>query len=448
MTPNDDGAWTIELARRVWDAAMVAGDPTAAVERAWPASVERAESVVLMAAGKASAAMARAAAAKLGDRLGGRLGDQLGDRLRAGVVIAPDASVSQAHVPECVRVFAADHPLPTERNLAAADAVVRTAAEIGSNDVVLVLVSGGASAFLTKPALGISLDELRGVTDGLLRAGATITELNTVRKHLDVLKGGGLARLCAHAGSVEVLVLSDVLGDPLDVIGSGPTAPDPTTFVDAQNVLEQHSLTGRWPGVDARLRRGAAGDESETPKPGDVVFDRVQHVVIANNAAAVDTVVRALGDAGMRVVDRRTGVTGEAAEVGRSLASAAARLGRREAIVWGGETTVTVGEATGSGGRNQELALAAGLALPKSAEFAVLSLATDGLDGPTDAAGAIAVGGLGVRAEAAPLSPEHALRDHDSGTFWAKLDGGAWRWAPGPSGTNINDLMIALRYGG
>jgi hydroxypyruvate reductase len=425
-----------EIAEGFAAAVLRAADPARAVRHAWAGALDSADRVILLATGKASAPMTEAAL------------DRIGPRLVAGAVsCVPDHEqrlldhIGRHAFP--IRVCPADHPLPTGRNLLAADTIAATASAAGEGDAVLVLVSGGASAHLTAPAAGLTLDELRALTGSLLRAGATINELNAVRKHLERLKGGGLARLI-HPARADVLVLSDVLGDPLDTIGSGPTAPDHSTFDQAARVLERFNLREAHPAAWNRLERGRRGEIPETPKPGDPVFARLTHTVIANNRAAIDAAVEHARALGLRVVQVRDAVQGEAAEVGRDLARALAAVPpdqRPACVVLGGETTVTVGEATGVGGRNQELALAAAIALESIPGAAVITLATDGVDGPTDAAGAVVHSGTVPALRKAGVDPHEALARHDSHTA---LDAVASLRRTGPTGTNINDIAIGL----
>jgi glycerate-2-kinase len=389
-----------------------------------------------VAVGKAAAPMVRAAAGALGERLDG------------AVVVAPtagDQGLSRAGLARAgVEWLGADHPTPTPRSLAAAGRVREFVEGMAPGQTLLVLLSGGASAMLCLPREPLTLADIASVTDALLRAGAPIGELNAVRKHCEVLKGGGLAAACS-AGRIVSLILSDVLGDRLDVIGSGPTAPDQTTFADALGVLERRGALDASPAATALLRRGAAGAEPETVKPGAPVWARVENRVIGNNRLALDAAAAACGAAGYPVVRWREGVEGEAAVIGRELAAEARRLaaetGRRAAIVWGGETTVTVGEAPGLGGRNQELALACAIELDGVAGVTVLSLATDGRDGPTDAAGGVVDGSTARAIRGAGVQPRDALARHDS---YHALDRAGALLRTGPTGTNINDLMVAL----
>jgi hydroxypyruvate reductase len=291
------------------------------------------------------------------------------------------------------------------------------------------------------PRAGLGLGDLAALTDGLLRSGASIEEINCVRKHCEGVKGGQLARL-AGAARVEVFVLSDVLGDRLDVISSGPMAADPTTFGDAVAVMERRGLAGGHRAVMELLARGVAGELEETPKPGDAVFDRVRHRVIANNGAAVGAAAESLGGAGRAVVEVRTLVEGEAADRGRELGRRVLGLWPGDAVVWGGETTVTVGDAGGRGGRNQELALAAALEIEGSGG-AVMSLATDGVDGPTDAAGGIVDGASAGAMRAAGVDGAGALTGHDS---WRALRACGGLIETGATGTNVNDVMVGVRW--
>jgi len=347
-----------------------------------------------------------------------------------------------------------DHPLPTQRSVAAGEAVRSfvercAAAERGRDDagegVLTVLLSGGASALVCSPEDGVSLDDLRAVTSALLRAGATIAELNAVRKHVERLKGGRLAALAAPC-RVDALILSDVIGDDLDVIGSGPVTPDPTTFADALAVLERRGVLDAGPTVTARLRAGAAGEIPETPKPGDAVFDRVRTWVVASNVAAVEAAREAAEGLGFRIASVQHGVTGDAASAGRAVATEALRRGASErplAVIAGGETTVDVGGGAGKGGRNQEAALAAALTMDGAEGVAVMALATDGVDGPTDAAGAVVNAQTCKRARAMGPDPVDALRRHDSHTILDRL---GCLIRTGPTGTNVNDVVVALAY--
>lgn len=454
--PTTDNPRLDDAARAIAAAVLRAADPGEAVRRAWTAELEQARRVVLLASGKAAAAMAEAAIRRLGRRVIG------------GVITCPPEHYTRAEtavrdhgVP--VEVMPADHPLPTERNRLAAKAMADAAGWANENDLVLALISGGASAHLTMPAEGISVEELATLTRAVQRAGATIGELNTVRKHAERLKGGGLARL-AWPARVRSLVLSDVLGDPLDVIGSGPTAADPSTFAEALAVLDRYDLRRVSPSVTGHLVQGARGDIPETPKPGDDVLSRTAHTVVASNRGAVEAAAAEARRLGFEVVRVDHGVRGEACEVGRRLGAIIAELAalepggandgeladamaaeatrRPRCIIAGGETTVTVGDASGVGGRNLELALAAAVGpLAGVADVGLLALATDGVDGPTDAAGALVTGDTLSRMTRAGIDAREALRHHDSLRALHAADAVI---RTGPSGTNVNDVAVGF----
>ncbi|MBK7405262.1 MAG: DUF4147 domain-containing protein [Phycisphaerales bacterium] len=418
---------------QVLQAALAAADSARLVHAAIPSPPTDAEVWHVVAVGKASTPMLTAAIRAPGlaiDRGVHLLSIRPGEYVR----------LKQGRV----RVWEVDHPIPTTRNLAAAAAVHEFVARIPPEDNLLCLLSGGASAHLCFPRPPLTLAHLADITDALLRAGAPIQELNAVRKHCEVLKGGGLAA-AATARRIHTLILSDVLGDHLDVIGSGPTAPDPTTFGDALAVLERRALLDAVPAVTDHLRRGLAGEEPETAKPDAPFWSRVQNRVIGNNRLALDAACNQAHLLGYTVADRRDAVEGEAADRARQLAAAAIALqssGTPPAcIAWGGETTVTVGAAPGRGGRNQEFALAAALALEGHPGITLASFSTDGRDGPTDAAGAVIDSDTASRIRSTGIDPAAALAQHDSHTA---LDAaGALIRAPATD-TNVNDLMLAL----
>jgi glycerate-2-kinase len=415
----------------VLPAVLAAVDPAKAVARAWSELESLDDADVLIAFGKASSAMAREALSRLN-----------WPSLRGMVITRPEDV--GAIVDERVEVLAADHPIPTDRNVAAAMALVRFCRAVPVGSRVLVLVSGGGSAQLSNPRPPLSLASMAELTSSLLRSGATIGEINAVRKHCEGIKGGQLACILHDAGaaSVRVLVLSDVLGDRLDVISSGPFAPDPSTFEDALRVM--HTRGVRHPVASDLLTRGVAGAEIETPKQGHAAFEHVAHNVLANNAAAVDAACDALAQRGINVVARRDAVEGEARDMGRELGRAVRGLHAGQAVVWGGETTVHVGSADGLGGRNQEFTLAAAAEIAGMPDACVLSLGTDGVDGPTPAAGGIVDGATMERLLGAGIAHRDALDRHDSHTALAASGDVI---VLGPTGTNVNDLMIGIRLG-
>ncbi len=386
----------------------------------------------VVAYGKASVAMARAVERRLGDRISG------------GLVVTPHGTGERLAQLEVVE---ASHPLPGSDGEAAARRVVNLLRGAGERDLVVCLISGGGSALLPLPAEGLTLQDKVLTTDLLLRSGATIVEINIVRKHLSGLKGGRLAQ-AAHPARVVALVVSDVVGDRLDAIASGPLSPDPTTYVDALGVLKRYELLERVPArVRDHLQRGAAGELPETPKPGDPVFQRVAVHVVAGLAQAVEAAAQEAGRLGYRVAVLTTSLEGEAREVGRVVAGLAREEAQRSrpvpkpaCLVLGGETTVTV-RGQGRGGRNQELALAAALGIEGLPGLLVAAFATDGRDGPTDAAGALADGFTVKRARHLGLDPRRLLDENDSYAFFDSLDDLV---RTGPTGTNVNDLVLVL----
>lgn len=424
-----------EHLRRLVEAVLRRADAGAALRHSW---VEPgAPRVYLLAIGKASVAMARAAA------------DLLGNRLVRGIVTAPAGGASAEGLPGVLRVFEVDHPLPTARNVAVAAEIereLREFARTGAADgAVVALLSGGGSAHLAAPAGGVQLADLRRVSEALMRAGAPIGAINAVRKHTERLKGGRLARL-AQGCEIDVFVLSDVIGDPIDVISSGPFAPDPTTFADAAAAIAQYGATGVSPAVDDLLKSGG----EETPKPGDEAFAKVRHRVIANNVSAVIAAVNELAALGFRCERVRSSVEGEAARAGRELvqlAASADTAGGAACVVMGGEPTVRVGAATGTGGPSQELALAAAIELERSERagrsIAVVAFSTDGIDGPTEAAGAVVTHDTARVIRSQGREPGEALLSHDSSGALA-LAGALLK--TGPTGTNVNHVCAALVY--
>jgi len=389
--------------------------------------------LVLIAAGKAASAMARAAEDALGPVASDALAVDVSDRIPL----------------VRTRRLLAGHPVPDEAGRRAADEVEALARSLGPDDLLLLLVSGGASALLPAPAEGLTLDDKARTTSALLRAGATITELNAVRKHLSRLKGGGLARAAAPA-RIACLALSDVVGDDPSTIASGLAAPDPTTYETALDVLERKGVRD---GVPAAVRRhleaGARGERPETPKPGDPLFRRVAFVVVGSNRLSVAASAREARRQGLRPLVLTTRLEGEAREVAPALAAVLRECveeGRPATppvcLLAGGETTVTV-RGSGRGGRNQELVLAGAEPLAAFPVPAVIaSLATDGVDGNSDAAGGVADDRTLARAEELGLAPPSAfLAENDSRSFLGPLGD---LIITGPTGTNVMDLTALV----
>lgn len=387
--------------------------------------------VVAVGAGKASA------------RMGVALEDVLESRLDGGLVVV---KYGHAVPTKTIKVAEAGHPVPDQAGQRAAARVVEFVRGLTSNDLLFVLLSGGASSLLPAPAPGLSLRDKQRTTRLLLRSGATIQQINTVRKHLSAIKGGRLA--ASTPAGVVSLILSDVIGDDLGAIGSGPTAPDPMTYADACGILHRYGIWEAAPRrVRAHLMKGQRGGRDETPKPGSSLFRRVQNQIIGNNGAAVDAVAQAAKHAGFRSLILSTSLTGEAREaakvfgaIAREIVSSGRPVGRPVCVIAGGELTVTV-RGRGKGGRAQEFALAAALEIAGLPNVWVAAFGTDGTDGPTDAAGAVVDGQTVARASRLGLDPAHALHRHDAYPFLKKLGS---HITSGPTGTNVNDLYLLL----
>lgn len=383
-------------------------------------------------------------AGKAGAPMAGAVEEILGDRISDGLVAVKYGHLSPV---SRVRVIEAAHPVPDEAGLMAASELMKLLNGTRDEDLVICLLSGGGSALLPAPVGPVTLSDKQAVTSLLLKGGAEIGEINCIRKHLSLLKGGGLARL-AHPARVVTLILSDVVGDPLDVIASGPTVGDPTTFSDALDILERYDLTGNVPGaVLSYLQQGAKGDHPETPKPGDPDIDGTANILIGTNAIAVQAAEERASELGYTTTVLSTTITGETrdaaaihAAVAREILSHQKPVPPPGCVLSGGETTVTV-KGSGKGGRNQEFALAAALGIDGLPGTVILSGGTDGTDGPTDAAGAIVDGMTVKRAKASDLDPQAYLDNNDSYHLFEQLEDLV---ITGPTLTNVMDLRIIL----
>ncbi len=388
----------------------------------------------VIGAGKAAVPMARAVEA------------QLGELVTAGAVVSnAPCGAELRHI----KVLEAGHPLPDVRGEDAARHILKLAETAQEDDLVICLISGGGSALLPLPAESLRLAEEQQVTDLLLSHGVAIHEINTVRKHLSRIKGGQLAR-AAYPAAIMTLILSDVIGDPMDIIASGPTVADPSTFADAERILV---LYGIWPklplAVQKHIKNGCMGRISETPKPRDPVFARSHYGIIGCNADALAACERHARSMGYHTLVLANRVQGEARDLGRlyaailhNVVSSEQPLHTPACILAGGESTVTVRNHGGKGGRNQEMALSVALDIDGLPECVFLAAGTDGIDGPTDAAGAFADGNSVARARALGLRFFSSyLRDNDSYTFFQKLGD---LFITGPTGTNVMDLHIML----
>ena len=434
------------------EAALAAADPAQAVRR----YLKRDEEYLILgpyryrfgqgrifviAAGKAGLLMGKAALEVLQNDVGG------------GVIITKHTQDGRARSYRAavgadqarIIVYEAGHPVSDESSIQATAAVIRLLEETRAGDLVLCLISGGASALLTRPTLALPLWQRLLAT--LLESGCTINELNSVRKHLDRIKGGGLAQLAAPAAVVS-LILSDVVGNPLDVVGSGPTAPNPESPAEALTVLHRYRIAEKLP-TEAweRISEHLTADRTPTSLARFEELE-VENMIIGDVRRAARAAARVATDLGFKTHLLTTHLEGEAREVGRVVAALAKDAAPGTCLILGGETTVTV-SGDGRGGRNQELALAAALSLDGWEHVAVASFATDGEDGPTDAAGAIITGHTIAQARAAGLLAHKFLQRNDSYTFFnalAEHHGIASLIQTGPTGTNVNDLCLILAY--
>jgi len=434
---------------RILAAALLAVEPGAAVHKALHREADwltiggktydlaKIHHVYVIGAGKAGAPMAQATE------------QILGEHLTTGIVIVKDGYAKNTSDLKDITLLEAAHPVPDQRGVQATKRIIRFLQETQADDLVICLVSGGGSALMVSPAPGISLEDLQSLTSLLLACGASINEINNLRKHLDQVKGGNLARLAVPA-KVATLILSDVVGDTLDVIASGPTVPDPSTYEDAFSTLNRYGILHQAPpAIVEHLQHGRAGKAPETPKPGESLFDQVDNIVIGSNSFAAQAALRQAAAGGLHTILLTTYLQGEARQAGRMLAAIARQVAqtgqpipRPACLVVGGETTVTV-QGSGKGGRNQELALGAVSELAGLPDIALVTLATDGGDGPTDAAGAVVTGDTLGDALHLGLNPADFLYRNDAYNFFAPLGD---LLKPGPTHTNVNDLAFLFAF--
>jgi glycerate-2-kinase len=375
--------------------------------------------------------------------------DILGDRIEQGIII-----VKYGHTGPLKKIVQreAGHPLPDEAGLRATAEVRELLKKAGEETLVICLFSGGASSLLVAPVDGITLDDKRAVTNLLLSAGATIQELNAVRKHCSSVKGGRLAET-AYPATLITVILSDVIGDQLDVIASGPTVPDSTSFRDALNVIHKYSLEEKIPNsVFSLLHLGVAGLIPDTPKSGAVFFHKTRNIIVGSIQQSLEAAQARAREKGFMTEIMTAELQGEARGAARMIAQTARRTrealkpGEQRCLLFGGETTVIV-RGDGMGGRNQELALAFALEISGEKGISMMSAGTDGTDGPTDAAGALVDGDTVMQAPAFDLDPGAYLDNNDSYTFFRSLDdrsGERYHLKTGPTGTNVMDVQIVL----
>ena len=445
----------------VLDAALNAVAPAEAVQTALRRDGDRLHVAELMynlndyrrifvvGAGKAGAPMTRAVEQLLGDRLTG------------GLVVVKTGHVDEERAGDgAVTIVEASHPLPNAAGVAAGEQILALAKQATRDDLVIALLSGGGSALLVAPAPPLTLADLQAMTDALLASGADIREINCLRKHCSAVKGGQLARAVAPA-TLLTLVLSDVVGSPLDAIASGPTVPDGTTWADAWAIVERYRLAEKLPAsIVARLQTGLTGKIADTPKPNDPLFANAafapQTLIVADNRVAAEAAAMRARALGFNTLLLSTFVEGEAREVAKVVAALAKEvvasgqpLSPPACLILGGETTVTLGEQPGRGGRNQALALAAALEIDGEQtsgldNVTIVSLATDGTDGPTDSAGALVDSGTLARGRQRGLNARDHLRRDDAYPF---LEATNDLLLTGPTQTNVNDLIFVFVHG-
>jgi glycerate 2-kinase len=431
-------------ARTIFAAGLAATDPALLIQRSLQVDgqllragerlydLTKHSDLHLVGAGKATARMALAAEALFGERIAG------------GIII-----VKRGHrVPlRKIEVVEAGHPIPDQAGINATEAIIGLLRRTQKSDLILCLVSGGASALLSCPIEGLSLQDKQQTTQALLNCGARIQEVNAIRKHISRVKGGRLAEL-AYPSTVLSLILSDVIDDSMDNIGSGPTVPDSSTFADCLSIIDRYGVGAMIPvAVTSFLKKGAAGEIADTPKAGDPIFQRVQNLLIGNNQLALAAAKEKAEALGYHTLVLSSSIEGEARKVAidhmvmaRDVLSGSSPICPPACIISGGETTVTI-RGDGLGGRNQEFALAAAIAIDGLEGVVVLSGGTDGTDGPTDAAGGIVDGTTVQRARDKGRDARSYLERNDSYPFLKTVGD---LLITGPTLTNVMDLRLVL----
>jgi len=391
------------------------------------------EHIYVIGGGKACAPMAKT------------VEEILGDRLEEGIVVVKyDHSLPLKKI----SIIEASHPIPDTNGLEGTSEILRLLSRTGEKDLVICLISGGGSALLVQPHKEVTLQDIQTTSNELLACGATIDEINAVRKHLSIIKGGHLAH-ASYPSTLITLILSDVIGDPLDIIASGPTVPDESTFDDACKVIRKYSLEDKIPdSVCKLLKKGQSGEARENPKQGDKVFANTQNVIIGSNKIALEAAKEKAADLGYNTIILSSMVQGESKEaaiffsaIAKEVCHTGTPLSKPACIIAGGETTVTI-KGNGKGGRNQEFALSAAMEIEGYDGIVILSAGTDGTDGPTDATGAIVDSNTCKDArEKFCLKSEDFLSKNDSYNFFNKT---GEHIITGPTLTNVMDIMISL----
>lgn len=427
------------MLKELFQAALHAVDPYKSVKRYTDRITSAcrtcsSDKINVIGFGKASCRMVRA------------LEDSIGDLIADAVVITKYGHGDSSYKSKKINIFEAGHPVPDKNGVRGTEAVMSLLKKSPEKRLIVCLISGGGSALLVSPYEGIKLHEKQILTDVLLKAGVDIYGLNTVRKHISRVKGGRLAEIAYPAHMVS-LILSDVIGDRLDVIASGPTSPDTTTYNDALQVLREYHVRDKVPSsiVDV-LEKGRKGIIPETPKEESTIFKRIENIIIGSNKIALAAVQEEAERRGLTVEIMSSDLSGEAKEVGRRLAVKAREIKdstsvqRSLCFISGGETTVTV-TGRGVGGRNMELALSFAMEIEGIDGITLISAGTDGTDGPTDAAGAIVDGQTVIKARALGMDPETFLENNDSYHFFKEIDA---LFITGPTGTNVMDIQIMV----
>jgi len=436
---------------RILSASLAAVDPTMALEQTLQRdgeildvaeqkiNLDDFKNVHLLSIGKAGIPMAVAAA------------DLIADHLTGGIVLSKYiGSGMPDRYQERIKLYRGGHPIPNQDSLNSAGEILSYYSNLNKEDLVIILISGGGSALFTSPAPGISLSDIQQTNQVFLDHGLDIQEINTIRKHISQAKGGQLAGLL-HPARTITLILSDVIGDPMDMIASGPTVPDPSTFQEAQAIINKNQLEEHLPTtIKKHLKAGFDGTIPETPKPGNPVFRGQTSLVIASIQNAIKGGFDQAQEVGYRSQILPDQLSGEARLVGVRLAELICQTSISDpqipaCLIVGGETTVTLTDTKnpGKGGRNLELALSAVRPLAGRNDLALVTLATDGEDGTTDAAGAIVTGETLDRAEELGMNPDEFLTNHDSYSFFQALDD---LLLPGVTGTNVNDLCFLFTF--
>lgn len=390
------------------------------------------ENIYIIGIGKAAAAMAQP------------LEKILGDFLTGGIIIVKYGHTLPLNK---VRIIQAGHPVPDEAGYQGAQECVRILQRSGSKDLIFFLISGGGSALFPYPVKGLTLEDKQKTTNVLLEAGADIQEINTLRKHLSRVKGGRSAQL-VHPATLITLILSDVIGDKLDSIASGPTVPDISTFADCLDIINKYNIKDSLPPAASEIfNKGIQGEIEETPKPGNPIFEKTRNHIIGNNLFALKAAQKKAEKLGFNTLLLSTSIEGETkdaakvhAAIAREILASGNPIKPPACVLSGGETIVTI-RGRGKGGRNQEFVLASAIGIAGMKNTTILSCGTDGTDGPTDAAGAIADGTTVNRAMNIGMDPVHYLKTNDSYHFFKRLND---LIITGPTYTNVMDLRIIL----